>query len=477
MRRLLLACVCLWSMVLQAADVADLHLIQARAQLPTIDLWLDLPEAGLLKADQFNISVGSHQVGIAAIDSFRQTGEGVGYVFLVDVSKSLTPQQFSQIKIALEHWLDGMLPQDRAALISVGKEVKQLVSFTNDRAKLGSAISQLSSSDLETNLFRGVLEAIALGRQQSANLPERRAILVLSDGIDDTVNGVSVDEVLKQNAEYRVPIHSIGFAVPPLNDSKRQGLKVLGMLARQSGGHFVQAEAGHLDVAYESQFEVINRAFRLRLSCAECVADGQIYRLNLTWGDGRHSLNDGLDLRLLPQPEASKAPTGINIQTSWLQIYFISLVTLVIGILLLWLYRRREALHFSDDMVFQSMSKSVGSGFAKKTDVSVLSAPQVGLKLGLTVVAGANKGQCHQLLIHSSVMIGRSPGCELCLAEDGEISAQHAVLRVLEDRLMVRDLHSTNGTFVNGVPIHNEFPLRSGDLLLLGRTELRVELT
>ena len=40
---------------------------------------------------------------------------------------------------------------------------------------------------------------------------------------------------------------------------------------------------------------------------------------------------------------------------------------------------------------------------------------------------------------------------------------------------IIRDLNSTNGTLVNGVPIHNDYPLRNGDLLLLGRTELRIE--
>jgi pSer/pThr/pTyr-binding forkhead associated (FHA) protein len=97
--------------------------------------------------------------------------------------------------------------------------------------------------------------------------------------------------------------------------------------------------------------------------------------------------------------------------------------------------------------------------------------------ISLTVVSGTQKGHCHRLQIVSSAIIGRLPSCELCLGDDAEISAQHAVLRVVDNRLMVRDLRSTNGTLVNGVPIHNEYPLRNGDLLLLGRTELRVNLS
>lgn len=475
MRILALACFCWLSLNVFAADVGDLRLIQARAELPRIDLWLELPEGTVLTANQFNISVGSHPVDISSINSFNQTGEGISYIFLVDVSKSLNPQQFTQIKQALAHWLDGMTPKDRAAVISFGSEVKEWVAFTDDRDKLDKIIAQLAAEDKETSLFRGLLDAIALGRQENPALPSRRAIVVLSDGIDDSVNGVSFEEVIKQTDEFRVPIHSIGFAMPPLNDTKRNGLKVLGMLARQSGGHFVQAEAGQLDVAYERQFQQITQAYRLRLDCPNCVADGQSYRLNLTWNDGQHSYSDGLDLRLLPRSQApAEAVAGLPLDNTWLQIYVISLAALVIGILLLWLYRRRQAISAAKEIPFKAKDIIV------ETATPSIAAPsqpaQGGFKVTLITVSGAQKGQCHRLQIVSSVFIGRLPSCELCIGEDSEVSAQHAVLRIRDNRLMVRDLHSTNGTLVNGVPIHNEFPLRNGDLLLLGRTELRIAL-
>jgi pSer/pThr/pTyr-binding forkhead associated (FHA) protein len=72
-------------------------------------------------------------------------------------------------------------------------------------------------------------------------------------------------------------------------------------------------------------------------------------------------------------------------------------------------------------------------------------------------------------------MLGRAGSCDLSLSDDAEVSTQHAVLQFVNGKLTVRDLQSTNGTQVNGVPINNDYPLRSGDLLLLGRTELRIE--
>ena len=90
------------------------------------------------------------------------------------------------------------------------------------------------------------------------------------------------------------------------------------------------------------------------------------------------------------------------------------------------------------------------------------------------MVTGIEKGKVHQLQISDRVILGRAVNCDLTL-DDIEISGQHAMIQLVGSKLIIRDLGSTNGTLVNGVPVHNEYPLRDGDLLLLGRTELRTE--
>ena len=47
------------------------------------------------------------------------------------------------------------------------------------------------------------------------------------------------------------------------------------------------------------------------------------------------------------------------------------------------------------------------------------------------------------------------------------VSAQHAILARLDDSYRLKDLHSTNGTQVNGVPITN-VELNDGDKIRFG---------
>jgi hypothetical protein len=92
----------------------------------------------------------------------------------------------------------------------------------------------------------------------------------------------------------------------------------------------------------------------------------------------------------------------------------------------------------------------------------------------LKVTAGNATGQDIQL--EQELVIGRSTPGAGSLGGDSEISRVHArVYRDASGQLMVEDLGSTNGTFVNGNRISSPTALRPGDQLRVGQTTLGVE--
>ncbi len=70
-------------------------------------------------------------------------------------------------------------------------------------------------------------------------------------------------------------------------------------------------------------------------------------------------------------------------------------------------------------------------------------------------------------------LIGRSTNSALALAGDAEVSARHARFFV-QDRQLLENLGSTNGTWLNGVRVLTPTPVREGDVLRCGQTELRM---
>ena len=90
-----------------------------------------------------------------------------------------------------------------------------------------------------------------------------------------------------------------------------------------------------------------------------------------------------------------------------------------------------------------------------------------------TVVVKTGSEAGRRLELGGAVAIGRQDG-DLVL-EDPEVSRRHAVLRREGESIVVEDLDSTNGTFVNGERIRSPIPIGPGDLVRVGRTTLEIE--
>jgi DNA-binding NtrC family response regulator len=94
----------------------------------------------------------------------------------------------------------------------------------------------------------------------------------------------------------------------------------------------------------------------------------------------------------------------------------------------------------------------------------------------LRVVEGPDSGKAFEFDGSQPLrlLLGQSPACEARI-EDPTVSRRHAALNQIAGRMLLRDLGSTNGTFVNGLSII-EAELRGGETLRMGETLLRLEL-
>jgi serine/threonine-protein kinase len=96
------------------------------------------------------------------------------------------------------------------------------------------------------------------------------------------------------------------------------------------------------------------------------------------------------------------------------------------------------------------------------------------MQVNLRVIAGPYKGRIFTFTQHDSFLIGRNPEAHLCLPEDRFFSRNHCLLEINPPHSFLRDLGSTNGTFVNGKRVREVF-LNNGDQIQGGETVLCVE--
>jgi predicted component of type VI protein secretion system len=92
--------------------------------------------------------------------------------------------------------------------------------------------------------------------------------------------------------------------------------------------------------------------------------------------------------------------------------------------------------------------------------------------LVLEIVEGAQAGR--QLPLDSVVDVGREPSLPLHLDEDTQVSRRHARIAQQGGQVVVEDLGSTNGTYVNDQPINAPRALNPGDKVRIGLTVLEL---
>jgi pSer/pThr/pTyr-binding forkhead associated (FHA) protein len=98
------------------------------------------------------------------------------------------------------------------------------------------------------------------------------------------------------------------------------------------------------------------------------------------------------------------------------------------------------------------------------------------MQVNLKVTSGPYKGRIFSFTQHDTFLIGRSPDAHLCLPQDRYFSRNHCLLEMNPPHSYLRDLGSTNGTFLNGHRVNDAF-LNNGDRIQCGETVLVVEVT
>jgi len=83
-------------------------------------------------------------------------------------------------------------------------------------------------------------------------------------------------------------------------------------------------------------------------------------------------------------------------------------------------------------------------------------------------LSGSKRGQSYPV-VEAGITIGRSASCDVVL-DDHRVSSRHAWVGIIDGKAILRDLESTNGTFLNTAsesPIH-KVELRPGDTIFFG---------
>lgn len=516
--------------IIAKAEVADLAISQVDVYLPDIKIYSNLlneNQQPLSPSDlDVRVNLDGNQVELAESPAiFKNTGKGVAYTFLLDVSGSMNGAPYRGAIEAIKNLFNKMTSNDVVAVLTFGDEVKTITAFTSPDQALFDSLQQITPNAQKTHFYEAIQYAFSLNKRRERDLPTRRAILVITDGKDEG-SGITLDDLLNNEIKRQpIPIYSVGFS--KLRQDKEKFLDQLKRISNLSGGAYVQSDtdSGFAEI-YSKTFGDIQEQIYLHVRAPEDVrADGQQHMLQVIVTDGsRNQIRDEkkvffLDAQVIIPRTSNQIPVSYSDEEFSFQPWHYIAMALA-GILLLfiiWRIRRKpkeadiQALPSSmDDKETVSEQKTILDNTYEELDqtqefdenigqtkgmdtetvmeetVSVDEAevppkkPQFSREMSFFITDGPNQGMQNTVLVYEKgITIGRR-GPEITpdiTLTDPKVSRPHCLLQVGKEWASVTNLSQTGSTFVNGIRINHKHTFNDDECVIhIGDTTISIKL-
>ena len=234
---LLILCLCALTVVAQDDD----DVVRVNTDLVVLNVTVT-DKAGQyvknLKKSDFKILEDGVEVSPNMIATFALQETPYAAVVLLDSSGSMEAR-FSLARSAAIRFLDGLRPEDVAAVYRFDSTVERVQEFSGGRDLAPTAYAIRAKGMTTLN------DAIVEAAKTLADRPEhRKAIVILSDGID-TYSKASSDKAVESALAVGASIFAVDMSsIETPGAAKRQSAGSLKGFAEKTGGRFVSTPGG-----------------------------------------------------------------------------------------------------------------------------------------------------------------------------------------------------------------------------------------
>lgn len=276
MKKLLLSVFsCFLASVFLFSSAGAVSIEQAQPVMPQITAYVrdDAGElAGLTAKD-----VSAELDGVPlAVEGFEQSSQGIYYVFMLDISASVSEPYLNAAKDAILRIYDGLRPEDQLAFITFGEAVKVLFTGNDDPETVRSTIDSLVCTDMETHFYDAVKTLVETADKKD---DMRKLAVVVSDGIDNgsSLTKSELEEVLRLSG---VSVYALG-----VDFAGQEALDDFSAFVGLTGGVLYTFAPDSASSAMDKLTECLADTWMLTLSAPTNEADGELHRLKISFGE------------------------------------------------------------------------------------------------------------------------------------------------------------------------------------------------
>jgi VWFA-related protein len=245
---------------------------------------------GMLEKNDFKVFENGHEESIAY---FATTDVPFDLVLLIDLSGS-TSSKRDLIRKSTQRFIEAARPADRLAIVTFADTTDVVCPLTADRAKLIEGANRIEGTggtllwDALKFTLDNVLGPRALGR--------RRAIVLMTDGVDNALGGgggsgsaisfADLLEAVRKSDELLIPIYLDTESGHTYSSFGRRtyenARKTLALLAQESGGlYYTARKIEDLNGVYDQVINDLGKVYSLGYKPTNEKRDGSWRRVQI----------------------------------------------------------------------------------------------------------------------------------------------------------------------------------------------------
>lgn len=484
-----LALVLAFSPAAIAADDEQLNLEGSVVSGSVLQLVFYCNAAQAPTAEKMTLEIDGKTAALKSVNPISYADPGTSYLFLFDTNTAVTERALPDMKTIAHAVVKQLGAQDNMLVAALGAEFGK-DDFSDDAEKLNALIDAQQKGTEPQDLYSSMYDALKLLSGETS-LRARKCLVVIADGQDGKISGVSELELTTLVEEAQIPIYVIALTYNTNTTARIEAAKTITSFARLSPGglSILLTPGGAEDAA--SQILAQREKTYLAVVDSDAVravtsADQASMTLNLTTEQGVLSSTRTVSLTGLggslatPEPAAeqtqaapatpaaalSPAPTAtasgnvLSILSGLpLWVYIVAgaaLVGIIALIVIFSVLNRRK--RQKDSMIVRFDGTSGGSG----PDICIIQL-------------GEQEQICCEMHMPDRFVIGGDQRrAQLPLTDNPSIAPMQCRLIWKNGSVWVEEMSKLQRTQLNGVPLGRVTPVKTGDVLRLGSLDYRI---
>lgn len=429
-------------------------------------------------------------------------------LIMLDNSLSIPDKSHGQIAEILQNIISDRAENEEIALATFDEDIVYLTDYTSDYTTLKAAVDTVAYQDLETYLTDVLYDLLSTEYIPSEEDVYRR-IVVISDGVDNKSIGYTKEELYALLKEYPIPIYTIGMQTGKNNEELENMFAI--SRASNADSFLLEDVENLLDIS--TVLNADRNIIKLKISPVSEQMDGSKKMVKIVLPSGTSLSTEAV----MPQQESVKTETEksmdeeiqieedgdeeliveerVNEENNTnvrmmiiiiIAVCFAIVLAVIVTVMIIIVKKKKQddfepitddVLNHLNEMKPLDDSKTELMGLTRPSDDdSTFMIWNTGTSYDIVLTDIHSPARTFQMPLRSSVVIGRKQGmCDIAIDYDKSVSGRHCEIRARDGRFYITDLQSSNHTYVNDCIVLSEIEIFSGNILKLGRAELKFE--